>query len=82
MVMVEVMVPALDKEYDFQLDENASIDILIEEITEMVCHREQIQLVGEEKKMMLCHLDGQRVLPRDQNLCDLGIKTGNRLMLV
>lgn len=82
MIMVEILVPAFDKEYDFQLDGNALVHILIEEITEMICHKEQSRLVGEESELMLFHMDTGRILPGDSTLSSLGVCTGSRLMLV
>ncbi len=82
MIMVEISVPALDKEYDFQLDDYAPVSMLTEEIAEMVCHREQSSLVGQEKDMVLCHFESRRILPEERNLHSLGVKTGDKLLLL
>ena len=36
MILVDIYIPSLDKNYDFQVDENVSIKSLILEITEMI----------------------------------------------
>jgi len=82
MVMVEVLAPALDKKYDFQLDENVSVNILTEEIAEMICHKEQSSLTGKKAQFMLCWLDKGKILSSDSRLSDFGVYTGSRLMLV
>ena len=40
MILVDVHVPSVESTYDFQLDEDVRIDLLIEEIGEMICRRE------------------------------------------
>ena len=82
MVMVEIVVPAIDKEYDFRLDEYAPVQILVDEIVEMVCHKEQSKFIGNEKKLNLCHLGYQKILSGNLDLKSQGIKTGDRLMLI
>lgn len=47
MIMVDVQVPALDAVYDFSLSEEVQIGVLIEEITEMICQREKMQMPEE-----------------------------------
>lgn len=80
--MVEIMIPALDKEYDFRVDEYSRVKVLIEEIIEMVCHKEQDQIIGDEKELILCHLDTCRILSSNDNLHNSGVKNGDKLILV
>ena len=66
MLMVDIYVPAVDKEYDFTL--NADIKIR--------------KIVGDVECFMLCDGDRNRVLPTNMTLGEFGIKTGSRMILV
>ena len=44
MILVDVMVPCLDKIYDFWLDENTEIRLVIEELTEVIGQKEKAPL--------------------------------------
>ena len=39
MILVDVFVPSMNNNYEFQLDENTKLDVLIEEITEIICQK-------------------------------------------
>lgn len=82
MIMVDVFVPAVGKSYDFNLDEEVKINMIIEEISEMIAHKEQTEIVGDVEKLLLCDKDSQRILPSDQTLQDCMVSTGNKLILV
>lgn len=82
MIMVEVVVPAIDKEYDFRLDEYVPVHVLTEEITEMICHKEQSNIIGNEKELILCDCGSNRILEDNMGLNSLGIRTGDRLLLI
>ncbi len=82
MIMVEVQIPVLDRKYDFKLDEYAEISVLIEEIVEMVCIKEQNTIGGDEKQLMLFDINTACVLEKFENLHNYGIRNGDRLILV
>ena len=82
MVMVDVFVPAVGKEYDFHLDEEVRIGMIIEEIAEMIAHKEHTEIVGEMQKLLLCDRDSQSILQTDLSLQECGIATGAKLILV
>ena len=44
MVLVDICIVSIDKTYDFNLDEDTPISVLIEEIGEMVSQKEKIML--------------------------------------
>lgn len=82
MILVDVYVPALDKTYDFQLDENVRIDELTAEIAEMLLRERRL---GENKNVdefILCSMDNQVILNDETTLSENGITNGGKLMLV
>lgn len=82
MILVDVYVPSFDSTYDFQLDEDVKIGLLIEEMGEMVCRREHCQINGKMENLLLCSLDTREIIPKHLTLSKYGIKAGARLMLL
>lgn len=82
MILVEVYVPSFNKEYDFNLDENAKIGTLIEEIAEMISQKEQCKISGEIEELMLCIPEKKCILSKNQSLQESGVYTSSKIMLV
>ncbi len=82
MVLVDIFVPSVDKEYDFQLSETAEISTVIEEISEMIGQKERTEIVGDINRLQLCHKERQCILDRNRTLAQCGVVTGSRLILV
>lgn len=82
MVVVDVEVPSVEQVYDFALDENAQIALVIEEIAEMISQKEHCVLNGSRDELLLCTYIGKAVLDRHATLKESGIVTGSRLLLV
>ena len=82
MIIVNIKVPTLEKEYNFSLDENAPIGDLIEEIAELVIQKEGIVFNGNLDEMVLCSLDPGFQCDRHSRLRDYGIAGGAELVLV
>lgn len=82
MISVDIYVPSLDRKYDFNLDENTKVRIIIEEIIEMVEQKEHTELSGNAQALMLCDRLRQRGLPKDETLRSCGIFNGSSLLLV
>jgi UDP-N-acetylmuramate-alanine ligase len=82
MILVDIFVTSLDKSYDFQLNDNVKVETIIEEISEMVCQKERMKVVGDTSGLMLCDMFAHKVLEKDKTLLECGVYTGNKLMLI
>lgn len=82
MIVVDVAVPSVEQVYDFALDENAQIALVIEEIAGMISQKERCVLCGSRDELLLCTYGGKAVLDRRATLKESGIVTGSRLLLV
>lgn len=82
MITVDVYVPSVDKEYNFSLDRDVKIGTIIEEISEMVAHKEQSGIVGEISRLVLCDMNKGRILDVTETLGMNNIQTGGRLLLI
>lgn len=82
MILVDVYIPSVDRDYDFGLDETAKIAGIIEEIASMVSQKEQCALKGEGQELLLCDVGRKVILPPDCTLKECGVVNGMRLLLV
>lgn len=82
MIMVDVYVPAMDREYDFGLNPNVKVYEIIEEISEMIAGKEHSEIVGDGKELILCDRRDGRILDGDKTLSESRIQTGSSLLLV
>lgn len=79
MILVDVQVPALDRVYDFELDEDSQTGRLAEEIAALIAAREKIP---ESGAMNLYGVRQEALLRRDETLKGQGVGDGDRLILI
>lgn len=81
MILVDVYVPAVDRVYDFWLDETKTAAVAAAGIAAMICQKEQWQLTGETGELSLWH-SAQKRLADNLTLAENGIWAGERLLLI
>jgi len=82
MIVVNVNVPALEKVYNFSVEEKARVEDLIEELVELITQKECVPFGGEIEKMVLATVDGRAMCDREKCLNDYGVCGGGELILV
>lgn len=82
MIMADVFVPSIGRQYDFSLDEQAQIAQLIPEIAEVICQKENCTLGGNPEELLLCLMDRKEILSGDKCLSSYGVGNGCSLLLV
>ena len=82
MIIVEIKVPALDKTYDFQLEENVPLGELRKEIGEIICRKEQLSLKGDVNDLLIWNANGKRQLLLEKTAYENGLRTGDCILLV
>ena len=82
MIMVDIYMPAVDQSYDFLLDENAELNTVILEITEMIARKTKSDLTGSDEDFVLYYVDKKAPLPLAKTLYESGVRDGDRLILV
>lgn len=82
MILVDIYVPSIDKTYNFQLNETIVNKVVIEEVAEMISHKEQVVVWGEISGLVLCHQEQKKILPQNSSLQQCGVRNGSRLILV
>ena len=82
MILVELVVPAMDENFDFMLDENALIEQVLGEIEEMLSKKLKQPLPENDSQFLLCSLDQNQILSRFHTLNEAGLKDGSKIMLI
>lgn len=82
MILVDVFVPSIDRTYNFSLDENVALSVLVEELIELVERKEQTSFAGNRTTVSLISGTTRRVLPPHNTLKECGVPTGSTLLLV
>lgn len=82
MLHVEIEVPALDKKYEFSLNENVTVKNVIEEVAAVIGQHEQRSWSREESPLLLCSCTSLRILPEGKTLYECQVQPGSRLMLI
>lgn len=82
MILVDVNIPIIQKNYDFMLEENVNVQAAIDEIVEMVCQKEGFSSIENTAgfNLFLCY--SQQFLENEKSLAENGVVTGDRLILV
>lgn len=82
-ILVEIICPATQKNYDFLLPEKMTVRIAIEKVrAEIIEYEQNEELFPEAKEMMLWNVDSREILPRESTLEQAGIYGGNRLFFL
>ena len=81
MIIVNVEIPIMGQDYDFQIDENAPMYEVQEEIAEMICRRQQCRLDGLEHRLLLWDKKRSLMLRREGSARDNGLETGSELLM-
>lgn len=79
MILVDVQVPALDRVYDFELDEDSQTGRLAEEIAALIAAWEKLP---ESSAMDLYGVRQETFLRWDETLKEQGVGDGDRLILI
>jgi len=82
MILVDVEVPVLDRVYDFELDENAYIADLEDEIAGIISMTEWNVGFDEQSEMLLYNALNHQLLEGTNTLASYDIKSGSRLLFV
>ena len=82
MILVEIFVPSLDKTYEFKLNEDVAVSVVIEEISSVICQKEQCDVEGNRADLILVLCEKQLILSSGLSLYENGVQSGDRLFLL
>ncbi len=82
MIVVDIRVPSIGRTYNFSLDEQTSLSVLIPEISEVICQKENCSLENNGNQLTLSSPDTQMLMDPKASLSSYGIKNGSTLVLI
>lgn len=82
MIMVEISVPSTDGSYEFKLNEDIPVGILMEEICSVVSEKEQCPLSNNGEPLILFNFQKKAPLSPNMTLYENGISGGDKLVLL
>lgn len=82
MILVDLEVPSLGRNYQFSLDEDTSVNLLIIEIAEMICQKERCSLDGSAEELSLYSRRKKCVLNRRTTLSRQTVSGADHLILI
>ncbi len=81
MIIVNVEIPIMGQDYDFQIDENVPMHEVQEEIAEMICRRQQCRIDGLDYRFLLWDKKRGLMLRREGTARENGLETGSELLM-
>ncbi len=82
MIIVDIYVPVVNKEYDFSINEKLPISLLLEEISEMIAQKEGCLTIEKPEGFVLCRADTKAIMDVNLTVEAYGIGNGGKLILV
>lgn len=82
MILVEIYVPAVDERFDFELDENAKIGQIIDELNEMLSKKAKSPTNVSSEGFLLCTTEQNEILSRERTLYQSHVRDGHTLLLI
>lgn len=82
MIIVDVEFVAIDRCYDFKLDDTVSISKIIDDMCEIISQKEGYESVKDPRKLILCNRSKGQILSQSATLQSYGVASGDLLMLV
>ena len=82
MIQVDIEVPSLGRTYNFRLEEQTPVRELLEEITGLICQRENCVLGGDAGDLCLAIRDSREILDPSACLSQYAAADGSILLLL
>lgn len=82
MIIAEVYVPSVDKIYEFKLNEDVAVSVAIDEISSVICQKEQCGIKGDKSQFLLFRCENRQLLSMNLSLYENGVQSSDRLMLI
>lgn len=81
MILVDILIPALDSCFDFELNEDVKTGDLLKKVKELLSEKVRKLLPEHEKLYFFAFYQG-RLLDEECTLKEQGVVTGERLFLI
>lgn len=82
MILINVIFAETNQEYDFKVDEQASVEQIAKEMVIMIAEKEHDVLKKDPGLFLLCDLETSQIFSPMTSLLMNGVTSGKTLMLV
>lgn len=82
MLMVDIDVLSIGRKYNFTLEEQVPVSVIISEICEVICQKENCSLGNPENTLTLSSLENGVMMSPELTLSEYGVRNGHTLILV
>ena len=82
MILVNVFFQELNQDYDFQIEEQASTNLVIQEMVQTIAQKEQLTVQKGEELYLLCQKRSGTILHPASTIAENGVRSGDTLLLV
>lgn len=80
MIMVEVQVLQQCERYDFELEEEKTVEEVLKDMIMLICKKEQI--TAEKEEYFLYDIDNERILLSERTFQEQQVRDGAELVLL
>lgn len=81
MIMVDVQVLQRCERYDFELEEDKTVEEVLKDMIMLICKKEQI-MAEQEGKYFLYDIDNERILLSERTFREQQVRDGAELVLL
>ena len=82
MILVEITVPSTDGTYEFKLNEDVSVSMVIDELCSVISEKERCDMPANADSFVLFSADKGVMLSKALTLYENGVINGDRLILI
>lgn len=82
MLKLRVQIPDIGKEYDVQCNEKAYVEDVIQDILDLICRKESLQVEKEEKLAVYSDTKWGSFLKKSRTLEEHRVQSGENIMIL
>ena len=82
MIIVEISVPSTDGTYEFKLDEDVPVSMIIDELCSVISEKKRCSMPAGTDGFMLFSVEKSNLLSSGLTLFENGVINGDRLILI
>ena len=82
MILVDIYIPSVDQNYDFEIDEDMVLEELVDKLSVLLSAYLNTNLKKNHNEFMLCSYKKMEILDYHKTLRQSGISNGDHLLFV
>ena len=81
-MVVEIEIPVLMKNYDFEIDEKVPLGTVVAEVVDVLCRKEQCKVAGNPASVTIWLKNTGERLRLNRTAAEYGIGNGSALLII